>query len=72
MPSSSSTFTSSFFSPVRSALNTWAAVVSLQSILVFRNTEFSQESTGDVENGEEDGNGKSLNGSQRSTENGSK
>lgn len=35
LPSSTSTFTSSFFSPGRSALNTWALGVSFQSIRVF-------------------------------------
>ncbi|KAL6974997.1 hypothetical protein U1Q18_052803 [Sarracenia purpurea var. burkii] len=63
-PSSSiSTFTSSFFSPGRSALNTWASGVSFQSTRVFANAEFSRENSG---------NGRFLKGSQTSREKGSK
>ncbi|KAK3015856.1 hypothetical protein RJ639_005796 [Escallonia herrerae] len=41
LPSSTSTFTSSFFSPDRSALNTCASGVSFQSILVLATTAVS-------------------------------
>ena len=41
LPSSTSTFTSSFFSPGRSALKTWASGVSFQSIRALANEEVS-------------------------------
>ncbi|RWR97330.1 Proline transporter 1 [Cinnamomum micranthum f. kanehirae] len=41
LPSSSSTFTSSFFRPGRSALKTWASGVSFQSIRALANADVS-------------------------------
>ena len=41
LPSSTSTFTSSFFTPGRSALKTWASGVSFQSMRVFANDAVS-------------------------------
>jgi len=64
LSSSISTFTSSFLSPGRSALNTWASGVSVQSMRVLTRAEFSRGMRGD------EGKGKSLNGSKE--ENGSK
>ena len=43
LSSSTSNFTSSFFSPGTSALNTFASGVSFQSILVFMNAEGKEE-----------------------------
>ncbi|KVI11914.1 hypothetical protein Ccrd_009654, partial [Cynara cardunculus var. scolymus] len=68
LSSSTSTFTSSFLIPGRSALKTCASGVSFQSTRVFTKAEVSlQESDPD-----EVGKGKSLNGSQISMANGSK
>ncbi|KAJ6897054.1 hypothetical protein NC651_023060 [Populus alba x Populus x berolinensis] len=70
LSSSISTFTSSFLSPGRSALKTWASGVSLQSMRVFTKAGFSRERRGFEE---EMKGAKSLNGSQMSNdENGSK
>ncbi|KAJ7947013.1 Proline transporter 1 [Quillaja saponaria] len=46
LSSSISILTSSFLSPGRSALNTWASGVSFQSIRVFAKAEFSRENSG--------------------------
>ncbi|KAJ9548311.1 hypothetical protein OSB04_020854 [Centaurea solstitialis] len=67
MSSSTSTFTSSFLIPGRSALNTCASGVSFQSTRVFTKAEVSLEASDD-----EVGKGKSLKGSQTSKLNGSK
>ncbi|KAJ9548312.1 hypothetical protein OSB04_020855 [Centaurea solstitialis] len=67
LSSSTSTFTSSFFIPGRSALNTWASGVSFQSTRVFTKAEVSLEASN-----EEVGKGKSLKGSQTSKLKGSK
>lgn len=55
-----------------SVLNTWASRVSFQSTLVFIKAEFSRENSGNAESDEEEGDGKSLKGSQRLRQNGSK
>ncbi|GAB4860171.1 hypothetical protein Ancab_011649 [Ancistrocladus abbreviatus] len=72
LPSCTSTFTSSFFSPGRSALKTWASGVSFQSIRMFANWDVScadelgtLASTVELKK-------LSANGSQTSRENGSK
>ena len=62
MSSSTSIFTSSFLSPERSALNTWASRVSFQSIRVLTKAEVSARNWGTYRD-EDEGNGKSLNGS---------
>ncbi|RWR97320.1 hypothetical protein CKAN_02674800 [Cinnamomum micranthum f. kanehirae] len=66
LPSSSSTFTSSFFRPGRSALNTWASGVSFQSIRALANADVSLRRLGLVSPLLL--NGKSWNGSQMSRE----
>ncbi|VFQ82571.1 unnamed protein product [Cuscuta campestris] len=65
LPSSTSTFTSSFFSPGRSALNTWLSGVSFQSIRAFANADVSLGVLTAFENGNP------WKGSQKSRENGS-
>jgi len=71
LSSSISTFTSSFFSPGMSALNTCSSGVSFQSTRVLTNAEFSRPDSGKEEE-RELGKGKSLKGSHTSREKGSK
>ena len=61
LPSSTSTFNSSFFTPGRSALKTWASGVSFQSMRVFANDAVSPGTDRAPPM-----NGKSWNGSHRS------
>ncbi|KAJ8639059.1 hypothetical protein MRB53_015753 [Persea americana] len=70
LPYSSSTFTSSFFRPGRSALKTWASGVSFQSIWALANAEVSLPKLELVRALLL--NGKPRNGSQMSSEKGSK
>uniref|UniRef100_A0A7C9D9Y3 Uncharacterized protein n=1 Tax=Opuntia streptacantha TaxID=393608 RepID=A0A7C9D9Y3_OPUST len=70
LPSSTSTFTSSFLTPGRSTLNTWASGVSFQSTLVLTNCDVSRAAElGCTLERAEDKN--PSNGSQTSRENGS-
>ena len=71
LSSSTSTFTSSFLSLGRSTLNTWASRVSFQSIQVLMKAKVFVKNWGTYRD-EDEGNRKSLNGSQMSCENGSK
>lgn len=48
LPSSTSTLTSSFFTPGRSALKTWVSGVSFQSILAITNAEVSRAVAGQL------------------------
>ncbi|CAL9105923.1 unnamed protein product [Musa textilis] len=74
-PSSTSTFTSSFLSPGRSALKTCASGVSFQSMWVPTKAETSlgngMEGRGKERREDEEPKGKPSNGSQRSREKGS-
>nr|ACN29022.1 unknown [Zea mays]ACR36591.1 unknown [Zea mays] len=70
LPSSTSTFTSSFFTPGRSALNTCASGVSFQSMRALAKAAVSEAAAADDDDGTMERNTLSK-GSKRSTENGS-
>ena len=70
LPSSTSTFTSSFFNPGRSALKTWASGVSFQSMRALVKAEVSRVEEGTLARGVVKGN--PSKGSQMSREKGSK